>query len=244
MNRSAFLAATLAAVFVIEARAAETSLPAEGTAGGIEEVVVTALRRSESVQDVPVSITAFGAEAIRDMRVDDPTDLAQHVPNLSAASTLGGGAPIFALRGVSMNDYSPNQSSPVAMYTDEVYRGTPALMGPSMYDLERVEVLRGPQGTLYGKNTTGGADQLHHRANRVTTQRATFRWASATTSGGRRRARRKQASPIPWPRVSRLRMRRPTASPRTCCPARRTWTGWTNTACDSRCSGSLPTTCR
>lgn len=119
--------------------------------------MVTALRREQSLQQVPVSITAFGAEAIRDMRVDDPTDLAQHVPNLSVASTLGGGAPIFALRGVSMNDYSPNQSSPVAMYTDEVYRGTPALMGPAMYDLERVEVLRGPQGTLYGKNTTGGA---------------------------------------------------------------------------------------
>jgi iron complex outermembrane recepter protein len=157
LNRSAFVAAAVAVVLGVDARAAETSSPAARSATGIEEVVVTALRRAESVQQVPVSITAFGAEAIRDMRVDDPTDLAQHVPNLSAASTLGGGAPIFALRGVSMNDYSPNQSSPVAMYTDEVYRGTPALMGPAMYDLERVEVLRGPQGTLYGRNTTGGA---------------------------------------------------------------------------------------
>jgi iron complex outermembrane receptor protein len=157
MKRSAFVAAVAAVVMGVDARAIETASPAAESTIGIEEVVVTAQRRAESLQQVPVSITAFGAEAIRDMRVDEPTDLAQHVPNLSAASTLGGGAPIFALRGVSMNDYSPNQSSPVAMYTDEVYRGTPALMGPTMYDLERVEVLRGPQGTLYGKNTTGGA---------------------------------------------------------------------------------------
>ena len=154
MRNALLSASALAATLAAPAAQSQT---APTSANAIEEVVVTALRRAESVQQVPVSITAFGAEAIRDMRVDDPTDLAQHVPNLSAASTLGNGAPIFALRGVSMNDYSPNQSSPVAMYTDEVYRGTPALMGPAMYDLERVEVLRGPQGTLYGKNTTGGA---------------------------------------------------------------------------------------
>ena len=124
---------------------------------GLEEIVVTAQKRAESAQNVPVSITAFDSAALRDMRADNPADLAQYVPNLSSTSSLGGGVPIFSLRGVSMNDYSPNQSSAVAVYMDEVYRGTPALMGPQIYDLERVEVLRGPQGTLYGKNTTGGA---------------------------------------------------------------------------------------
>ena len=154
MRNALLSASALAATLAAPAAQSQT---APTSANAIEEIVVTAQRREESVQDVPVSITAFGAKAIRDMRVDDPAGLAQHVPNLSAASTLGGGAPIFALRGVSMNDYSPNQSSPVAVYTDEVYRGTPALMGPFLYDLDRVEVLRGPQGTLYGKNTTGGA---------------------------------------------------------------------------------------
>ena len=154
MRNALLSASALAATLAAPAAQSQT---APAAANAIEEIVVTAQRREESVQDVPVSITAFGAQAIRDMRVDDPAGLAQHVPNLSAASTLGGNAPIFALRGVSMNDYSPNQSSPVAVYTDEVYRGTPALMGPFLYDLDRVEVLRGPQGTLYGKNTTGGA---------------------------------------------------------------------------------------
>jgi iron complex outermembrane recepter protein len=156
MNRAVYAAVAAALALPVRAHAADAAVP-EANAAALEEVVVTAQKREESLQDVPVSITAFNAEAVRDMRLDGATDLALYVPNLSAASTLGGGAPIFSLRGVSMNDYSPNQSSPVAVYTDEVYRGNPALMGPSIYDIERVEVLRGPQGTLYGKNTTGGA---------------------------------------------------------------------------------------
>jgi iron complex outermembrane recepter protein len=76
---------------------------------------------------------------------------------------VGDGTPIFALRGVSMSDYSLNQSGPVATYYDEVYKGNFAFLGVALYDLERVEVLRGPQGTLYGKNTTGGAVNLISR---------------------------------------------------------------------------------
>ena len=79
------------------------------------------------------------------------------VPNLQVNGIVGEGSPLFSLRGVSMFDYSLNQSSPVASYIDEVYKGNFTLFGVELYDLERVEVLRGPQGTLYGKNTTGGA---------------------------------------------------------------------------------------
>ena len=71
---------------------------------------------------------------------------------------------MFSLRGVSMFDYSLNQSSPVATYVDEVYKGNFALFGVELFDMERVEVLRGPQGTLYGKNTTGGAINFVSRA--------------------------------------------------------------------------------
>src|SRR5690606_9330381 len=72
----------------------------------------------------------------------------------------GDGIPVFALRGISMSDYSLSQNSPIATYYDEVYKGNWAILGLGMYDLERVEVLKGPQGTLYGKNTTGGAVNL------------------------------------------------------------------------------------
>jgi iron complex outermembrane receptor protein len=121
------------------------------------DIVVTAQRRSEKLQDVPVAITAFGSEQIKEQRLTGPGDLAGVVPNLQSTSTTGDSTPIFSLRGISMSDYSFNQSGPVATYFDEVYRGNVALLGVSMFDLERVEVLRGPQGTLYGKNTTGGA---------------------------------------------------------------------------------------
>lgn len=136
----------------------------KGTATvGLEEIVVTAEKRSERLQDVPVSVTALSADQLESMRVNTPDALVTMVPNLQLASTVGGGTPIFALRGVTMSDYSLNQEGPIATYYDEVYKGNFALLGVNMYDIERVEVLRGPQGTLYGKNTTGGAINIISR---------------------------------------------------------------------------------
>lgn len=130
----------------------------------VEEVVVTAQRRSERLQDVPVSVSAVSGDTLAAQHVTQIDDLASKVPNLQLTSTSGANTPIFALRGVSMSDYSLNQAGPVATYFDEVYKGNFALLGVTMYDLERVEVLRGPQGTLYGKNTTGGAVNLISRS--------------------------------------------------------------------------------
>jgi iron complex outermembrane receptor protein len=123
----------------------------------LEEIVVTAQKREERLQDVPISLTALPAQTLDKVRLSAPADLAGIVPNLQMQNTVGDETPIFALRGVSMSDFSLNQASPVATYYDEVYKGNFALFGVSMFDLERIEVLRGPQGTLYGKNTTGGA---------------------------------------------------------------------------------------
>ncbi len=123
----------------------------------LEEVTVTAQKRAESLQDVPVSITALTATDIENQKLRDASEIAAQIPNLVSTNTSGDGFPIFSLRGISMNDFSFNQSSPVATYVDEVYKGNPAIQGVQIYDLERIEVLRGPQGTLYGKNTTGGA---------------------------------------------------------------------------------------
>ncbi len=123
----------------------------------LEEIVVTALRRSQDIQDVPASIVAFSGQAIEAARIRTPAELAHLVPNMQVNKAGGEGAPVFSLRGVSMADFNFNQNSPIATYVDEVYKGSPSIMAVQIYDLQRVEVLRGPQGTLYGKNTTGGA---------------------------------------------------------------------------------------
>ncbi|WP_332769190.1 TonB-dependent receptor [Phenylobacterium sp.] len=133
----------------------------------IEEVIVTANKRAENLQDVPISVSAITGDALAKSRVTQADELVTKIPNLQLTSTVGDNTPIFALRGVSMSDYSLNQSSPVATYYDEVYKGNFAFLGVSMFDLERVEVLRGPQGTLYGKNTTGGAVNLITKAPRL-----------------------------------------------------------------------------
>jgi len=138
------------------APAADLTAP-EDSAGELGEIIVTAQKRSERLQDVPISISALGSDALDKARLGSPAALVGFVPNLQMQNTVGDETPIFALRGVSMSDFSLNQASPVATYYDEVYKGNFALFGVSMFDLERVEVLRGPQGTLYGKNTTGGA---------------------------------------------------------------------------------------
>jgi iron complex outermembrane recepter protein len=150
-------AATIA--FAGPARAQDTA--ADETAA--PDIVVTALKRSESLQDVPISVSAIGGDVLQKGRVTQVDELVTRVANLQLTSIVGDNTPIFALRGVSMSDYSLNQASPVATYYDEVYKGNFAFLGIAMYDLERVEVLRGPQGTLYGKNTTGGAVNLISR---------------------------------------------------------------------------------
>jgi iron complex outermembrane receptor protein len=136
---------------------AQTTAPA---AASVEELIVTAQRRAEALSSVPIAVTAMTGEALARQRIFTASDLATVTPNLQAVSTVGEETPIFALRGVAMSDYSLNQSAPVATYFDEVYKGNFALLGVALYDLDRVEVLRGPQGTLYGKNTTGGAVNL------------------------------------------------------------------------------------
>ncbi len=136
----------------------------ENTAASDTEIVITATKRAERLQDVPISVSAIGGDQLQKSRVTTADDLVTKVANLQLTSIVGDNTSIFALRGVSMSDYSLNQSSPVATYYDEVYKGNFAFLGVAMYDLERVEVLRGPQGTLYGKNTTGGAVNLISRA--------------------------------------------------------------------------------
>jgi iron complex outermembrane recepter protein len=130
----------------------------------LEEVTVTAQRRTERLQDVPVAVTALSESELIDRGVRQAGDIVDVVPNMLLNQPYGPEAqPTFTLRGVTTQDFSENQSSPIAMYVDEVYKPVGALQSLQIYDLDRVEVLRGPQGTLYGKNATGGAVNFYSR---------------------------------------------------------------------------------
>jgi iron complex outermembrane receptor protein len=125
----------------------------------VETVFVTAQKREESLQSVPISISAVSADTMRRDLDSAPGDIARVVPNLYGNPTGGRGArPRWFLRGVGVNTSS--LVSPIGVYFDEVYQSSLDLHSFPLFDLERVEVLRGPQGTLWGKNTPGGAIHL------------------------------------------------------------------------------------
>ena len=133
----------------------------------LEEVVVTAQRRSQSTQDIPVAITGMSSDQLEKYGFESANDVATQVPNMQVSGPYGDVQPIFAIRGVSMSDYSSNQASPIGVYVDEAYLAPVYSHGANFFDIERLEVLRGPQGTLYGKNTTGGAINIITRTPQI-----------------------------------------------------------------------------
>lgn len=115
------------------------------------EVVVTAQKRAENVQDVPAALTAVSASTLQERGISSPTDLQFVVPSMQAGKLQGQTA--YTIRGVGLNQGSPG----VAIHVDGVYQPRPSMGNLAQVDIERVEVLRGPQGTLYGRNANGGA---------------------------------------------------------------------------------------
>jgi iron complex outermembrane receptor protein len=128
----------------------------------IEEVIVTAQKRSESVQDVPIAINALAGDMLDDLGVSDTDDIEALYPNLSTndSSAYNSG---FAIRGVGTNNFHISGQQSVGTIIDEVATVSPFISAIGVFDMERVEVLRGPQNTLYGRNTTGGAINFYTR---------------------------------------------------------------------------------
>ncbi|WP_313397862.1 TonB-dependent receptor [Stenotrophomonas sp.] len=127
----------------------------------LDEVTVTARRRSESIQDVPVAVSAFGEEQIKDLQASTVEGLQGAVPNMNIAQGRGSANSVNVfIRGIGQPDALQTFDPGVGMYVDDVYysRINGALF--SLFDIQQLEVLRGPQGTLYGKNSTGGAIKL------------------------------------------------------------------------------------
>jgi iron complex outermembrane recepter protein len=145
---------------------AQAAAPAEdANPGGLETIIVTATKRSENLQNVPVAVTAISATALAKAGVFETSDLNHAMPNLQVSSPYGPQQPNFSIRGIGVGtEFNANAASPVGVYVDEVYQTFRASHGQQLYDLNQVEVVRGPQGTLYGRNTTGGAVNFITRA--------------------------------------------------------------------------------
>ena len=131
-------------------------------AGSLEEVVVTARRVQENLQAVPTAITAFTAQDLKEQQILSFGDIANNVPNLNLQTQFGEPAtPFITIRGFSNGTLNPSVDSPVGLYVDDVYIGRAVGAAFDLADLEQLEVLRGPQGTLFGRNATGGALSFH-----------------------------------------------------------------------------------
>ena len=164
MNRTQFLRAALLAggslaviTFAAPAfgQAQEAPQPQADAAPQRDVVVVTAQRREETVLDVPMAVQAFSGEDLEMLRVNDVKDLSAVAPSFTVSQSYQG-VPIYTLRGIGFNTINLSSTSTVGTYVDEVAYAYPFMMTGPIFDLERVEVLKGPQGTLYGRNTTAG----------------------------------------------------------------------------------------
>ncbi|MEM7727779.1 MAG: TonB-dependent receptor [Pseudomonadota bacterium] len=122
----------------------------------LDEIVVTARKKAESIQDIPISVAAVDGDYISKQQFVNAIELARDIPNVQIKSGFSASNPTLFIRGVGINDTSPATSGAIGVTLDEVFLNSSVGQLFQMYDLDRVEVLKGPQGTLYGRNTTGG----------------------------------------------------------------------------------------
>ncbi|MFL5295767.1 MAG: TonB-dependent receptor [Phenylobacterium sp.] len=153
------LALTGASLLTLAAAApAVAAAPVQTVAAGqVAEVIVTAQKREERLLDVGLAVSSIDAQTLRTQRVATTTDLVSQVANVDVKENIPGAQAIITVRGVGLNDFSSTNNSTVGVYVDDVFLASFAEMDFNFYDLGRVEVLKGPQGTLYGRNSTAGA---------------------------------------------------------------------------------------
>jgi len=144
------------------------AIEASNTSGVLSEVIVTAQHRGERLMSVPMAIRATTGDELQARRISSVEDLAQVIPDLRIASPQPAAAPNINMRGIGpANNFNSNNNMPVGIYMDEVYQAFQPSPTVQLFDLDRVEVLKGPQGTLYGHSTTGGAINFISRQPRL-----------------------------------------------------------------------------
>ena len=132
----------------------------------LEEVVVTAQKREQGINDVGITLNAFTADQLASFGINRPDDLETMVPGLTVTNQQPAGAPVYTIRGVGFNDFTTSASSTVGIYNDTTNIPYPIMTRGVLFDIARVEVLKGPQGDLYGRNTTAGT--INFISNRPT----------------------------------------------------------------------------
>ncbi len=158
VKRPATLGIALGVAAALQAAVAQdVPAPAERP---LEEVTVTATRRAESLQSVPISITAISGDALSDAGVTQTRDLVGLTPNLAQQGSFARTSPSFFIRGIGSTQFNPNANAKVGVYLDDVYLASLAVHGSQIFDVATVEIARGPQGTLFGQNTTAGLMRL------------------------------------------------------------------------------------
>jgi len=162
-TRHAWMIGTAIAAFAAATPAAaqdNAQPPAASDAGDVDngEIIVTARRRQESLLNVPIAVTAYTGEQLENQGAIDITDISATTPNVNLEVSRGSNTTLTAfIRGVGQQDPVGGFEAGVGIYLDDVYLNRPQAAVLDIYDVERIEVLRGPQGTLYGRNTIGGA---------------------------------------------------------------------------------------
>lgn len=149
--------ATLVLITALQPGVVAAQSTSDGATPRLEEITVTAKRREQKPRDVGIALNVFSGETLRQRGISNVNLLENAVPNLEIESQFGSGIPSFSLRGVGFRDYASNNAPTVGIYVDDVAYPVVAMTQGLIFDVQRAEVLRGPQGSLYGRNTTGGA---------------------------------------------------------------------------------------
>ena len=170
IRSAALLAGCALAAMLPQAAFAQAAAPAEPAAAAPDaDIVVTAQRREQKLKDVGIAVTVLTGEQLKNLNITNATDVVRAIPNLRF-NAYASSQVVFNMRGVAQNDYGDEQEPPVAVYQDDSYSSSMATASFPIFDLARTEALRGPQGTLFGRNATGGAVQFISQQPRDATE--------------------------------------------------------------------------